>query len=167
MQRASCLHQISISLMLFWCYGGSYLFDRYLSLHTRSLNSLCRLVILAQTVFLLCRQRAVEVPHRLHSPHPPSKASARTFNSTTWWLRSENSLRTSRLGTFFSFSSFSIADQEAVSQFATFLLGMEALAPQKRPLFVLLALAGVTAAILDIAMLCAEEVAQCKTRESP
>lgn len=70
-------------------------------------------------------------------------------------------------GTFFSFSSFLIADQEAVSRFAAFLLRMKALAPQKRPLFVLLMLAGRTAAILDVAMLCAEEVAQCKTRESP
>ena len=55
---------------LFRCYGGSYLFDRYLSLHTRNSNSICRVVILAQKVFLLCSQRAVELPHRLHSPHP-------------------------------------------------------------------------------------------------
>ena len=44
--------------------------DRYLSLHTRNSNSICRVVILAQKVFLLCSQRAVELPHRLHSPHP-------------------------------------------------------------------------------------------------
>ena len=98
---------------------------------------------------------------------PPSKAAARTFNSTTLRLRSENSLRTSGSGAFFLFSSFSIPDHEAVSRFAAFLLRMKALAPQKRPLFVLLVLAGRTAAILDVAMLCAEEVAQCKTRESP
>ena len=61
---------MSVSLALFRCYGGSYLFDRYLSLHTRNSNSICRVVILAQTVFLLCSQRAVELPHRLHSPHP-------------------------------------------------------------------------------------------------
>ena len=41
-----------------------------ISLHTRNSNSTRRVVILAQTVFLLCSQRAVELPHRLHSPHP-------------------------------------------------------------------------------------------------
>ena len=61
---------MSVSLALFRCYGGSYLFDRYLSLHTRNSNSICRVVILAQTVFLLCSQRAIELPHGLHSPHP-------------------------------------------------------------------------------------------------
>ena len=43
---------------------------RYLSLHTWNLNSICRVVILAQTLFLLCSRRAVELPHRLHSPCP-------------------------------------------------------------------------------------------------
>ena len=70
LQRASCLHQRLVSLALFRCYGGSYLFDRYLSLHTRNLNSICRVVILAQSLFLLCSRRAVELPHRLHSPRP-------------------------------------------------------------------------------------------------
>ena len=56
--------------MWFWFYGGSYLFDRYLSLHNRSLNSICKEVILAQILFLLYSPRAVEPPHRLHSPHP-------------------------------------------------------------------------------------------------
>ena len=142
------------------------MFDRYLSLHTRSSNSICRAVILAQTVFLSCSQRAVELPHRLHSPHPKPQRGHQfnsTFNSTTRRPRSADF----RIRHIFSFSSFSIADQEAVSQFSAFLLRMKALAPQKRPLFVLLALAGRTATILDVAMLCAEEVAQCKTRESP
>ena len=98
---------------------------------------------------------------------PPSKALARTFNSTTRRPRSENLLQTSGSRKFFSFSCFSIADQEAVSRFAAFLLRMKALALQKRPLFDLFALARRTAAILDVAMLCAEEDAQCKTRESP
>ena len=70
LQRASCLHQRLVSLALFRCYGGSYLFDRYLSLHTRNLNSICIVVILAQTLFLLCSWRVVELPHRLHSPRP-------------------------------------------------------------------------------------------------
>ena len=47
------------------------------------------------------------------------------------------------------------------------LLRIKALALQKRPLFVLFALVGRTAAILDVAMLCAVEGAQCKTRELP
>ena len=98
---------------------------------------------------------------------PPSKASARTFNSTTRRPRSENPLPTSGSPNFFSFPCFLIVDQEAVSRFAAFLLRITALALQKRPLFDLFALAGRTAAILDVAMLCAEEVAQCKTGESP
>ena len=44
---------------------------------------------------------------------------------------------------------------------------VKALALQKRPLFVLFSLVGRTAAILDVAMLCAVEGAQCKTRELP
>ena len=68
---------------------------------------------------------------------------------------------------FFSFSCFLIADQAAVSRFAAFLLRIKASALQKRPLFDLLALARRTAAILDVVILCAEKVAQCKTRESP
>ena len=47
------------------------------------------------------------------------------------------------------------------------LLRIKALALQKRPLFVLFALAGRTTAILDVAMLCAVEGAQCKRRELP
>ena len=47
------------------------------------------------------------------------------------------------------------------------LLRIKALALQKRPLFVLFVLAGRTTAILDVAMLCAVEGAQCKRRELP
>ena len=50
---------------------------------------------------------------------------------------------------------------------AALLLRIKALALQKRPLFVLFALAGRTTAILDVAMLCAVEGAQCKRRELP
>ena len=38
---------------------------------------------------------------------------------------------------------------------------------KKRPVFVLFALAERTAAILDVALLCSVESAQCKTRELP
>ena len=47
------------------------------------------------------------------------------------------------------------------------LLRIKALSLQKRPLFVLFVLAGRTTAILDVAMLCAVEGAQCKRRELP
>ena len=56
-----------------------------------------------------------------------------------------------------------MANQEAFSRSAASLLRIKALALQKRPLFVLFALVGRTAAIL--AMLCAVEGAQCKTRD--
>ena len=76
-------------------------------------------------------------------------------------------LQTSESRTFLSFSCFLIANQEGVSRSAALLLRIKALALQKRPLFVLFALVGRTAAILDVAMLCAVEGAQCKTRELP
>ena len=60
-----------------------------------------------------------------------------------------------------------MANQEAVGRSTALLLQIKALALQKRPLFVLFALVGRTAAILDVAMLCAVEGAQCKTRELP
>ena len=83
---------------------------------------------------------------------PPSKASARTFNSTTRRPRSGNPLQTSRSRTLFSFSWFLRADQEAVSRFAAFLLWIKAFALQKRLLSVLFTQAGRTAAILDVAI---------------
>ena len=60
-----------------------------------------------------------------------------------------------------------MANQEAVSRSAALLLRIKALALQKRPLFVVFALVERIAAILDVAMLCAVEGAQCKTRELP
>ena len=59
------------------------------------------------------------------------------------------------------------AHQEAVNRSATLFVRIKALALQKRRLFVLFALLGRTAAILDVALLCAVEGAQCKTRELP
>ena len=70
-------------------------------------------------------------------------------------------------GTFLSFSCFPIANQEAVSRSAASSLRIKALALQKRPLFVLFPQVGRTAAILNVAMLCAVEGAQCKIRELP
>ena len=39
-QQTSFLHQRLVSLAWFWCYGGSYLFQKYSSLHSRSLNNI-------------------------------------------------------------------------------------------------------------------------------
>ena len=82
---------------------------------------------------------------------PPSKASARTFNSTTRRPRSGNPLQTSRSRTLSSFSCFLRADQEAVSRFAALLL-IKAFTLQKRLLSVLFTQAGRTASILDVAI---------------
>ena len=60
-----------------------------------------------------------------------------------------------------------MADQEAFSQSAALLLQLKTLALQKQPLFVLFALAGITAAILEVAILCKVEGVQCKSREFP
>ena len=105
--------------------------------------------------------------HRLHSPNNPKPQPGHFNNSTSRRPRSEKPLQTSGSRTFLSFSCFSIANQEAVSRSVVLLLRIKALALQKRPLLVLFALVGRTAAILDISMLCAVEGAQCKTRELP
>ena len=158
LQRPSCLHQRLVSLALFRCYGGSYLFDRYLSLHTRNLNSICRVVILAQTLFLLCSRRAVELPHRLHSPRPKPQRGHLILQLDGREV--EIHCRPPDHAHFFSFSCFLRADQGAISRFAAFLLRIKAFALQKRPLSVLFTLAGRTAAILDVAI-------NVKTRKSP
>ena len=95
---------------------------------------------------LECRRAAPQ------ASEPPSKASGRTFNSTTRRPRSGNPLQTSRSRTLFSFSCFLRADQGAISRFAAFLLRIKAFALQKRLLSVLFTQAGRTAAILDVAI---------------
>ena len=100
-------------------------------------------------------------------PHNPKPQPGHFNNSTTRRPRSEKPLQISASRTFLPFSCFSIANQEAVSRFAALLLRIIALALQKRPLFVLCALVGRAAAILDVATLCAVEGAQCKTKELP
>ena len=47
-QQTSRLHQRLVYLAWFWCYGGSYLFQKYSSLHSRSLNNICTVAILGQ-----------------------------------------------------------------------------------------------------------------------
>ena len=149
-----------VSLAWFWCYGRSYLFQKYSSLHPRSLNNICTIAIPGEILASWCSWRAVELSHRLHSPHNPKPKPAHFNNSTTRRPRSEKPLQTLGSRTFVSFFCFSIANQEAVSRSA-------ALALQKRPLFFLFALVGRTVAILDVALLCAVEGAQCKPREFP
>ena len=104
---------------------------------------------------------------KLHSPRSPKPQPGHANNSTNRRPRSEKPLQTSGSRIFLSFSCFSIANEEAVSRSAALLLRKKALAPQKWPLFVLFALVGRTAAILDVAILCAVEGVQCKTRELP
>ena len=56
-QQTSCLHQRLVFHAWFWYYGGSYLFDKYSSLHMWSLNNIYTVAILGQT--LLESRRAV------------------------------------------------------------------------------------------------------------
>ena len=95
---------------------------------------------------------------------PPSKASTKTFLNLIPQLEGrkvKNHRRLRHHAFFFSFPWFSITDQEAVRRSAALLLRIKDLALQKRPLFVLFALAGIIAAILDVAMLCAVEGVRC------
>ena len=138
-QQTSFLHQRLVSLAWFWCYGGSYLFQKYSSLHSRSLNNICTAAIPGQILARYCSWRAVERSHRLHSPHNPKPQRGHFNNSTTRRPRSEKPLQTLGSRTFFSFSCFSIAYLEAVSQYVTLLLRIKALALQKQPLFFLFA----------------------------
>ena len=112
-QQTSCLHHRLVSLAWFWCYGGSYLFQKYSSLHAQSLNNICTVATPGQTLARWCSWRAVYLFHRLHSPHPKPQP-AHFNNSTTRQPRSEKPLQTSGSHTFLSFSCFSIANLEAV-----------------------------------------------------
>ena len=47
-QQTSCLHERLVSLAWFWCFGGSYLFQKYSSLHSRRLNNICTVAIPGQ-----------------------------------------------------------------------------------------------------------------------
>ena len=104
--KASCLHQRQVSLAWFWCYGGSYFFQKYSSLHSRSLNNICTIAIPGEILARWCSWRAVELSHRLHSPHNPKPKPAHFNNSTTRRPRSEKPLQTFGSRTFLSFSCF-------------------------------------------------------------
>ena len=108
--------------------------------------------------------RAVPQVSQAHNPKPQP---GHFNNSKTRRPRSEKPLQSLGSHSFLSFSCFSIADQEAVRLSAVLLLPIKAVALHKRSLFVLFALVGRTAAILDVTMLCAVEGEQCKTRELP
>ena len=157
--------------MWFWCYGGSYLFHKYSSLHSRSLNNICTVAISGQ-ILASCRSwRAVELFHRLHSPYNPKPQPAFSQDiliiPQLFGREVKNHCRLRDYAHFFHFLVFLIANQDAVSRSAALVLRIKALALKKRPLFVLFAIVGRIAAILDVAMLCAVEGAQCKTTELP
>ena len=167
-QQTSCLHQSKtglprVVLLLRWDLFVPEIFVSPLSEFEQHLYSSNP----RPDTGSLYSRRAVELSHRLHSPHNPKPKSGHFNNSTTRRSRSEKPLQPSGSRTFLSFSCFSIANQEAVSRSAALLLQIKALALQKRPLFVLFALVGRAAAILDVAMLCAVGDEQCKTRELP
>ena len=110
--------------------SGSYLFRKYSSLHTQSLNNICTVAIPGQILACQCSRRGVELSPRLHGPHPKPQPG-HFNNSTTWRPRREKPLQTSGSPTFLPFSCFSIANQEAVSRSAALLLRIKALALQK------------------------------------
>ena len=98
------------------------------------------------TVSLMQLESRSAVPQ---ASQPPSKASARTSNSTTRRTRREKSLQTSGSRSFFSvFFCFVFRQQIAVCGSAALLLRIKALA-LNRSLFVLFALVGRTATTLD------------------
>ena len=134
-------------------------FQKYSSLLSRSLNNICTVAIWDRYWLVNAVGEPYSCPTGLTARHNP-KPQPGHFNNSTRRPRSEKPLQTSGSRTFLSFSCFSIANQEAVSRSAALLLRINALALQKRPFFVLFALA-------DVAMLCAVEGAHCKTRESP
>ena len=69
--------------MWFWCYCGSYLFQKYSSLQTWSLNNICKVAIPGQILARQCSWRAVKLFHRLHSPHhQPGRFNNSTTRST-------------------------------------------------------------------------------------
>ena len=54
-QQTSCLH-LEVSLAWFWCYSGSYLFQKYSSLPSWSLNNICIVAIPGQIIQLESRR---------------------------------------------------------------------------------------------------------------
>ena len=136
----------SVSLAWFWCYGGSYLFQKYSSLHSLSefeqhMYSSDPRRDTGSLMQLESRRAAPQVSQ----PHNPKAQPGHFNNSTTRRSRREKPLQTLGSSTLLSFSCFSIANQEAVSRSAALLLRIKALALQKRPLFALFALVGRTA----------------------
>ena len=76
-------------------YGGSYLLQKYSSLHSRSLNNICTVAIPGQILARLwCSWRAVKLFHRLHSPQNPKPQPGHFNNSPTRRPRSEKPLQT-------------------------------------------------------------------------
>ena len=91
------------------------------------------------------------------------------FNSTTVRPRSEKPLQTSASRNFFFISLVFNNRPGSCQAICGIIIVNKRFSSTKAALtlFVLFALAGIIAAILDVAMLCAVEGAQCKTRELP
>ena len=119
-QQTSCLHQrlvfTRVVPVLRWVLFVRQIF---VSPHSEFEQHMYSSDPRPDTVSLMQLESRRAVPQ---ASQPPSKASARTFNSTTRWPRSKKLLQTSGSRTFFSFSCFSMADQEAVSRSAALLL---------------------------------------------
>ena len=81
-------------------------FQKYSSLHSRSLNNICTVAIPGQILTRWCSWRALELSHRLYSPHNPKPQPGHFNNSTTRRPRSEKPLQTSGSRTLIIFSFF-------------------------------------------------------------
>ena len=104
-QQTSCLHQRLIFLAWFWCYGGWVLFVRqiFVSPNSEFEQHMYGTDPRPETVSLMQLESRKVVPQ---VSQPPSKASATTFNSKTWWPLSENHWRLGIKHIFFIFLFF-------------------------------------------------------------
>ena len=164
-QQTSFLHQRLVSLAWLWCYGGSY-FSRNIRLSTLGVWTMYSSDPRTDTGSLMQLESRRAVPQASKPPIIQSLSQDILIIPQLDGREVKKPMQTSGSRTFLSFSCFPIANQESVSRSAALLLRIKAFALQKR-LFVLFALVGRTAAILDVAMFSAVEGAQCKTGELP
>ena len=79
------------------------LFQKCLSLHSRSLNNICTVVIPGQILARQCSWRSIELSNRLQNPHNSKPPPGDFNNSRTQWPQSEKPLQTSRSCTLLVF----------------------------------------------------------------